>query len=163
MGLLQLDEPGTVGAKALIPNPALRPFQFLIGEWRTTGTHPMVPDKKLRGTTSFSWHEGGAFLIMRQQVDEPSFPDGVAIIGSDDGAGTYSMIYFDERGTSRLMEITSGKGTVTWKHDDPKFAQSLSINAEGPDRLVSKGRMSNKGGPWEDDLSQTFERAAPGN
>jgi hypothetical protein len=45
MGLLQLDESGTVGAKALIPNPALRPFQFLIGVWRTTGTHPIVPNR----------------------------------------------------------------------------------------------------------------------
>ena len=112
---LFLDEPGTVGAKALIPNPALRPLQFLIGEWRTTGTHPMVPGKELPGRTSFAWHEGGAFLIMRQQVDESDFPDGVAIIGSDDAAGTFSMTYFDERGTSRLMEVTVRSGTVTWR------------------------------------------------
>ena len=38
-----------------------------------------------------------------------------------------------------------------------EFAQCLTIAADG-DRLVSKGRMSLKGGPWQDDLSQTFER-----
>jgi len=157
---LLLDEPGTVGAKALIPNPALRPLQFLIGEWRTIGTHPMVPGKKLPGRTSFAWHEGGAFLIMRQHVDEQGFPDGVAIIGSDNEVGAFSMIYFDERGTSRLMNVTVGTGTVTWKHDDPKLAQSLTINSEDADRLVSRGRMSRNGGPWEDDLSQVYERGS---
>jgi hypothetical protein len=48
---------------------------------------------------------------------------------------------------------------VTWRRDDPSFAQSVTINAEkGGDALVSKGRMSQKGGPWEDDLSQVFGR-----
>lgn len=149
--------PPGIGSKALTENPALKPLAFLIGEWRTTGTHPMVPRKKLLGRTSFSWHEGGAFLIMRQQVDEPKFPDGVAIIGSDDAAGTFRMIYFDERGTSRLMDLSVGNHTVTWKHDNPEFAQSMTIATDG-DRLVSKGRMSEKGGPWKDDLSQVFER-----
>ena len=157
MSLLR-DDPGTIGAKALIPNPALQPLQFLIGEWRTIGTHPMVPGKKLAGRTSFAWHEGGAFVIMRQQVDEPGFPDGVAIFGSDDEAGTFSMIYFDERGTSRLMNVAVDNGVVTWKHDDPKLAQSLTIHAEGSDRLVSKGSMSKNGGSWEKDLSQAFAR-----
>jgi len=117
----------------------------------------MVPDKKLPGRTSFEWHQGGAFLIMHSQVDEPQFPDGVAIIGSDDAAGTFAMTYFDERGKSRLMEVTVGHGTLTWRHDNPDFAQCLTISVVG-DRLESKGRMSQKGGPWQDDLSQTFER-----
>ena len=96
---------------------------------------------------------------MQSQVDEPQFPDGVAIIGSDDAAGTFSMIYFDERGTSRIMDVTVGDCTVTWRHANPEFAQSLTIHADG-DRLVSQGRMSRNGGPWEDDLSQTFTRVA---
>jgi hypothetical protein len=148
-----------IGANALVPNPSLQKLQFLIGEWRTTGSHPMVPDAELRGRTSFAWHEGGAFLIIRSQVDAPKFPDGVAIIGSDDSAGTFAMVYFDERGTSRLMDVTVGERTLTWRHDNSHFAQSLTITAEG-DRLVSKGLMSKDGGPWTDDLSQMFERTA---
>ena len=148
-----------IGANALVPNPALAPLQFLIGDWRTTGSHPIAPGAELPGRTSFAWHEGGAFLIMRSQVDAPRFPDGVAIIGSDDTAGTFAMLYFDERGTSRAMEVTVGERTLTWRHDNPSFAQSLTIAAEG-DRLVSKGLMSENGGPWTDDLSQTFERIA---
>jgi hypothetical protein len=153
-------ETPTIGANALIPNHALEPLQFLVGEWRTSGSHPMVPGKALPGRTSFAWHEGGAFLIMRAQVDEAGFPDGLAIIGSDAAAGTFAMIYFDERGTSRSMRVNLGERMLTWHHDNPTFAQSLTIRAEG-DRLVSKGLMSKNGGPWTDDLSQTFERIMP--
>jgi hypothetical protein len=67
------------------------------------------------------------------------------------------MIYFDERGVSRVMDVTVGEDTVTWRHYNPKFAQRLTIRKEG-DRLVSKGLMSQNGGAWTDDLSQTFER-----
>ena len=147
----------SVGGAANKPNPALKPFEFLIGDWRTTGTHPMTRGRQLLGRTSFTWHEGGAFLMMRSEVDEPGFPDGVAIIGSDDAAGRFSMIYFDERGVSRVMDVTVAEDSVTWRHDDPKFAQRLTIRRE-EDRLISKGLMSENGGPWTDDLSQVFER-----
>jgi len=149
----------TIGAEALIPNKALAPLAFLIGEWRTSGTHPMVPGTTLAGRASFAWHEGGAFLIMRSEVDEPRFPSGVAIIGSDDKAGNFVMIYFDERGVSRHYQLSVGDRTVTWRRDDPLFSQSITLSAESDDRLVSKGRMSQKGGAWEDDLSQVFTRA----
>jgi hypothetical protein len=147
------------GAKALVRNPALKPLEFLIGEWRTTGTHPLVPGDTLLGRTSFSWHEGGAFLVMRSEVDQPQFPDGLAVIGSDDSAGRFAMVYFDERAVSRLFELTAGDRSATWRRDDPDFAQLVTISAEeGLDRLVSRGRMSKKGGDWTDDLSQVFER-----
>jgi len=145
-----------IGAKALVPNKALSPLGFLIGQWRTTGTHPLMPGETLYGRTTFAWHEGGAFLIMRSQVDQPQFPDGVAIIGSD-VSGRFAMIYFDERGVSRVFEVTVGERTVRWSREDPELAQTLTIKAEG-DTLVSKGRMSERGAAWSDDLSQVFTR-----
>jgi hypothetical protein len=150
-----------VGGEALIPNPALRPFAFLVGEWRTSGSHPQVPGEALVGRTSFAWHEGGAFLIMRSEIDHPLFPSGVAILGSDDVAGRFAMIYFDERGISRLSDVTVEERSVTWRRDDPDFSQSLTIvaSADG-EEMVSRGRMSRAGGAWEDDLSQTFRREA---
>ena len=151
-----------IGAKALIPNPALKPLEFLIGDWRTTGSHPLVPDKILTGRTSFGWHEGGAFLIMRSQVDDPRFPDGVAIIGSSDVAGTFAMIYFDERGISRIFDVSVGDRTVRWRRDDPDFSQSLTITQKDGVTLVSQGRMTTKDGAWTDDLSQVFTRETGG-
>ncbi|MEO6388203.1 MAG: hypothetical protein ABIT16_04455 [Croceibacterium sp.] len=153
-----MNQPSPVGAKALIANPALQPLAFLIGRWRTTGTHPLVPGEALRGVTTFAWHEGGAFIVMRTEVHAPKFPDVLAIIGSDDTAGRFAMTYFDERGTSRLFTVTAGDRTVTWLRDDPHFAQTTTLTAEGPDKLVGTGRMSLDGGAWAADLSQVFER-----
>jgi len=71
-----------IGRRALQPNPALEPLTPLVGEWRTTGTHPLLPGTTFHGRTSFAWHEGGAFVVMRSEIDEPEIPDGVALIGS---------------------------------------------------------------------------------
>jgi hypothetical protein len=153
-----MSQNSTIGKRAQIANPALQPLEFLIGRWRTIGSHPQVPDKALHGRTSFAWHEGGAFLIMRTEVDEPQFPNGLAIIGSDDSAGKFIMSYFDERGTSRIFQVMVGNGTVTWHRDDPKFSQLTVITAEAGDTLIGKGRMSKDRGAWVDDLSQVYER-----
>src|SRR6478609_7885638 len=95
-----------VGKEAVKPNPALAPMSALVGMWSTVGTHPLVPGKTFHGRTSFEWIEGGAFLLMRSEIDEPEIPSGIAIFGTDDETGECSMIYFDERGVSRHYETT---------------------------------------------------------
>lgn len=149
----------TIGTEALIPNPALAPFAPLVGEWRTTGTHPMVPGTQFHGRVSFGWHEGGAFLIMRSEIDEPEIPSGVAIFASDDAAGTFFQSYFDERGISRRYEVTVDGTTVTWHRDEAGFAQRwvLEPAADGG-TMTGTGQMARDGGPWEPDLSLTYVR-----
>jgi hypothetical protein len=148
-----------VGANARKPNPALQPLEFLIGEWSTLGSHPAIPNEDLPGTTSFAWAEGGAFLIMRSQTDHKDFPDGIAIFGSDNVLGTITMCWFDQRGISRLCEVSAGAGWVSWHHDDPAFMQRLTITADANgQRMTSKGEMAKDGGDWGDDLSQLFVR-----
>jgi len=99
--------------EASIPNPALEPFRVLIGNWNTTGTHALIPDTILHGRTSFEWLEGGAFLVMRSEIDEPGIPSDIAIIGSDDSTKEYFMLYFDERGVSRKYGV--GLRDNIWK------------------------------------------------
>jgi hypothetical protein len=147
------------GSAAQIPNPALRPFEVLVGEWRTTGTHPLVPDTTFHGRTSFTWHEGGAFLLMRSEMDESEIPSGVAVFGSDDAAATLVMVYFDERGVSRKYDVTLTDNRLVWVRDEAGFAQrnTLVIDEAGS-RMVGVGEMSRAGGDWEGDLSLTYER-----
>lgn len=65
-----------LAAAAERPNPALAPLCFLIGDWRTVGTHPML-DGEVHGRTTFEWHLGGAFLLMRSKSKTTTaFPAG---------------------------------------------------------------------------------------
>ncbi len=143
---------------ALLPNPALEPLAPLLGEWRTTGSHPLMPGRTFHGRTSFARHEGGAFVLMRSEIDEPEIPDAVAVIGSDDAAGTFSMSYVDERGVSRRYAVEVGGGEVSWHRDEAGFAQRMVLTLVDGNRLEAKGTMSRDGGPWEDDLQLTYER-----
>ena len=148
-----------IGSKALIPNPTLNPFQVLRGEWQTTGSHPYFPDTTLHGRTSFAWLEGGAFLIMHAELDDPNFPSGVVIVGSDDAAQQYFMLYFDERGVSRKYDVAMSGSQLKWWRDEPSFSQrfTITIEADG-NTMVGQGEMSREGAAWEKDLALTLVR-----
>lgn len=153
-----MTEASDIGHEARIPNPALAALGWLIGDWRTTGSHPQMPGQTLRGRMRFEWHEGGAFLAMRSEIDAPEVPSGVALIGSDDGEERLWMLYFDQRGVSRHMEVTAGDGFIAWRHDFPAFRQTWTLTRGANDTLVGRGRMAKDGGKWEDDLSLDYER-----
>jgi hypothetical protein len=140
-----------------MPNPALDSFSPVIGEWRTEGKHPMVPGTTFHGRALFQFIENGAFLMMRTEIDEPEIPCGIAIIGSDDTAGTFFMLYFDERGVSRKYDVKLDRDQLEWRRDDPEFSQLFTV-AIGRDKMHGLGRMRRKDGDWEDDLSLTYTR-----
>ena len=150
----------SLGQEASKTNPALGRFGALIGMWNTVGTHPMVPNTVFHGRTSFEWIEGGAFLMMRSEIDEPEIPSGVAIIGSDDKTGEFSMLYFDERGVSRRYETDMQDLVWTWSRMTPEFSQRFVCTLAADKRtMVGKGAMSKDGAKWEGDLELTYTRA----
>jgi len=146
--------------EASIPNPALKPLAVLVGEWKTVGTHPMVPGVTFHGSTSFEWIEGGAFLTMHSEIDEPQIPSGVAIFGSDDATKELYMLYFDERAVSRKYNFALRDRTWTWWRDAPGFSQRFTCTIADDGRtMVGKGQLSKDGVNWEGDLDLTYTRA----
>jgi hypothetical protein len=145
--------------EAAKPNPALEALSILVGTWDTIGTHPLVPGKTLHGRTSFAWIEGGAFLVMRSQIDEPEIPSGIAIFGTDDATGDCSMLYFDERGVSRKYEVSFQDNVWRWWRNAPGFSQRVvaTVSADGR-TIVSRGQLSRDGEHWEGDLALTYTR-----
>ena len=140
-------------------NLALQPFAILIGTWKTTGTHGLVPDATLHGQTSFEWIEDGAFLLMRSEIDDPRFPDGTAIIGSDDELGDFFMLTFDERGVSRKYDVSLVDNIWKWWRNAPGFSQVYQGTImEGGDEIIGKGELSKDGRSWEKDLDLTYSR-----
>ena len=146
--------------EAAKPNPRLQPLAVLVGAWNTVGTHPLVPGRTFHGRTTFAWMEGGAFLIMHSQIDEPEIPSGIAIFGTDDSTGECSMLYFDERGVSRRYEASVANGVWTWWRNTPDFSQRFTgkISADGR-TIEGSGELSRDGGDWEGDLQLTYTRA----
>ena len=155
--------PENIGHEAAKPNPSLEPLTILIGTWNTVGTHPLVPGTTFHGRTTFEWLEGGAFLIIRSEIDEPEIPSGIAIIGSDDSTGEWSMLYFDERGVSRQYQVSIEKNMWKWWRDARDLSQRFTgvIAADGR-TIVSRGELSRDGVNWEPDLELTYTRAPNG-
>jgi hypothetical protein len=145
--------------EAAKPNPRLQALSVLVGTWSTVGTHALVPGKTFHGRTTFSWIEGGAFLAMRSQIDEPEIPSGIAIIGTDDATGECSMLYFDERSVSRRYEMHLEGNAWRWWRDAADFSQRF-LGTISADRqtIVSRGEYSRNGGRWESDLALTYRR-----
>jgi hypothetical protein len=141
------------------PNPALNPLSILIGDWNTVGSHPGIPDTTLHGRASFAWLEGGAFLIMHSEIDEPGIPSGIAIFGSDNTKKEYFMLYFDERGISRKYDVSLHDDVLKWWRNAPEFSQRYTFTIdEGGRTIIGKGEISKDGSTWERDLDLTYTR-----
>jgi hypothetical protein len=145
--------------EASIPNPSLKPLEVLVGEWRTVGSHPMMPGITLHGHVSFRWIEGGAFLMMQSSVEEPDIPSGIVVFGHDDATEGYSMLYFDERGVSRIYEMAFSDNVWKYWRNAPGFLQRCTgLIADDGGTIKLQGELSRDSTTWEEDLSQTYTR-----
>jgi hypothetical protein len=145
--------------KAAIPNPALTSFSALVGDWKTAGTHPYLPDTILHGHTSFNWMEGGAFLTMHSEIDKEGFPGTIAIFGTDNTTGECFMLTFDERKVSRKYDVKFQDNILKWWRNAPEFSQRYSFTfSDDGNTIVGKGEISKDCTVWEQDLDLTYTR-----
>jgi hypothetical protein len=142
------------------PNPSLEALSVLVGSWETTATHPMFPGKTFHGRATFDWIEGGAFLIMRTETDEPGIPTGIAIFGRDDSTSEYSMLYFDERGVSRIYGVSLEGNQWKWWRDAPGFMQRFNGTiSDDRKSIVAVTELCQDGKTWKPDLEVTYRRS----
>ncbi len=140
-------------------NPALKPFGAFVGEWKTEGTHPIFPEKVFHGKAAFEWIHGGAFLLLRTEIDEPEIPSGLSIFGSDNVSGEFFMLYFDERGISRKFDVSFKNNILQWTRNNSEFSQQRTNTiSEDGNTIISQGSMSKNSAPWEPDLELTYKR-----
>lgn len=140
-------------------NDALSPLDRTLGTWSVKGTHPLLPGRTIRGRMTFERIDDGAFIRMHSKMEDPQFPDGIALFGTDDDEGTCTMIYFDDRGVSRTYRVTFEPNGFTWSRDSSKFAQRFRVTFSADGRTMeSEGTMKKEGGAWEPDLSLSYSR-----
>jgi hypothetical protein len=143
-------------------NPALGQLTLFIGAWNieiTSMSFHEDPSAVVRGHSSFAWLEGGAFLIQHSQVPDSDFPTSTAVIGADDEAGTYRMLYYDSRSVSRIYRMTFSGGIWTLWRDFPGFSQRFhaTFNEDGT-VITARWERSNDGSNWEHDFALTYTK-----
>jgi hypothetical protein len=137
-------------------NPALKPFEALIGTWDTEATHPLF-DGVVPGSITFEWFEGGHYVVQRSHNEHELFPDAICVIGAPEAGDGLVMEYFDSRGVRRTYRIAFADGALRIWRDDPTFAQRYSATP-APDAFEGLWQLAETPGDWKDDLEVTYRR-----
>ena len=69
---------------------------------------PFLPSRNdtAHGRVTFVWVEGGAFLVMRQGAQSGTPPSARWAIGRDESSPYCKVLYCDNRGVSRIYEMS---------------------------------------------------------
>ena len=137
-------------------DPALAPFDVLIGTWETEAVHRLV-DEVVRGTMSLEWLEGGHYLIQRSRNEHELFPDAICVIGAPEEGEGLAMEYFDSRGVRRTYSISLQDGVLRIWRDAPGFDQRY-IAKVAPDTFEGRFQLAETPGEWTDDMKVTYRR-----
>jgi hypothetical protein len=137
-------------------DPALEPFDALIGTWDTEAKHVLV-DEIVSGTVTFEWLEGGHFLLQRSHADDERFPDGIGVIGAPESGDGLVMEYFDSRGVRRTYAVSiEGSMWRMWR-DASGFDQRFSATL-GRDSFEGLFELARSPGDWQKDMKVTYRR-----
>src|ERR1041385_6033816 len=89
---------------------ALHELDVLVGEWTTQATWPN--GQTYAGKSTVEWLDSKGALLQRTVLGHPKAPYGISVIGCDGAKGTYYMLYSDDRGVCRVMEMSIGNGEM---------------------------------------------------
>jgi hypothetical protein len=136
-------------------NPALQGLNVLVGEWEME--NPRYPE--VRGRATFEWLEGGMFLIQHAEIDHALAPNSIMIIGRDETTELYCILYSDERGVSRVYQMSLSADTWKMWRDAPGFSQRFIGTFSNDGRIIKGGwEKSSDGSTWEHDFDLTYTK-----
>jgi hypothetical protein len=143
-------------------NPALDQLAPFIGKWNleiTSMSFRTDPSAVVRGHSSSAWLEGWTFLIQHSEISASDFPRSIAIIGRDEAAETYSMLYYDTRAVSRIYRMTFSGGIWTLWRDFPGFSQRFhGTFSEDGKIITARWEQSSDGSNWEHDFALIYTK-----
>lgn len=141
------------------PTKSLKQFDVLIGEWDMVGTHPIIPSP-VKGHSSFEWLRDNALLSWHFDWEQgPGIPNAYSVIGHDDAVEACSSLYTDERGVSRIYQMTLEGGIWKMWRDTADFSQRMTGTlSDDRNTITVRGELSKDGSTWEQDLNVTYTR-----
>ncbi|QQT32800.1 hypothetical protein I6I99_09670 [Sphingobacterium multivorum] len=147
--------------KISINNPAIKSLEVLIGEWEIELSNTsFLPNKSdtVKGLSNFDVTENSGFLVERQG-DVP-LPWARWIMGRDDSEQTYSVLYFDDRGFSRLYQMSFSNNVWKKWRRAPGFWQRFEgkISNDGNTINAYWEQSNDDGHTWKNDFDITYRR-----
>lgn len=141
------------------PTSSLKQFEILVGEWTMVGTHPGLP-ATAHGRSSFEWLREGALLAWHSDWEHgQGIPSAFNVIGRDDTVKTCSMLYTDERGVTRIYQMSLEGGIWKMWRDAPGFSQRMTGTfSDDGNTITWHGELLRDGSNWEQDLDVTYTR-----
>jgi len=143
-------------------NPALVGLEFLVGQWQME-LHGAAflpdPGARVTGSVRIDWIADGAAIVMRQgEGTEPSA--AVWIIGRDDSTTDFQVLYSDDRGVSRLYDMSFASPDWRMWRTTPDFSQRFEAVIASDGRAIRGAwRKSFDGGAtWEHDFNLDYIR-----
>ena len=143
-------------------NPALEDLEVLVGDWDMELSNASFlpgPSDTVSGHVSFEWLENGAFLVLYMGDKPDGMPDAIWLIGRDESAPTYTVLYYDSRKVSRVYEMSFSEGTWKMWRNSPGFSQRYEANlSKDGHTIAASWEKSLDGKKWEHDFDITFTR-----
>jgi hypothetical protein len=145
-------------------NPALSVLQPLIGSWTmritwSEKTHKLVGGpQSVEIPASFAWASNGSFFL--HTSGGGGAPVAHWMIGRDDTSGAFSALYADDRGVSRLYEMSfAGDLWKMWRAT-PGFHQRFAgrISPDG-NTIEACWEKSEDGRSWERDFDLIYTKS----
>ncbi|GHO78253.1 hypothetical protein KSD_60240 [Ktedonobacter sp. SOSP1-85] len=144
------------------PNPALKSLEGLVGDWTMELSNASFlphPSDTAKGSISFEWVQNGAFLLMRMGDKPPSAPAALWLIGRDESAPNYTVLYYDSRSVSRIYGMSFSEGVWKMWREAPGFWQRYegTVNQNGK-TITACWEKSRDGSTWEHDFDVTYTK-----
>lgn len=143
------------------PNPALKHLEVFVGEWNVELVFPSDPAAVARTHASFTWLEDGAFLMMHMGGETAGSPWSTSIISRDDAGETYSILYYDWRGTSRIYQMSLESDQWKQWRNAPGFSQRFTGTfSDDRQTITARWEKSSDGSQWEHDFDLIYTKAS---
>jgi hypothetical protein len=127
----------------------------LLGVW--TMESPQFPE--FRGRATIEWMEDGAYLAVRDDVEEGDFPSGVWIVGADDSLDDCVSLYSDSRGVRRTYQMSVDAGVWKIWRSAPEFSQRFTGQvADDRKTINAKWEMLQGNSNWETDFELIYRK-----
>jgi hypothetical protein len=143
-------------------NPELQDLKELIGTWEMSISNAsFLPDLKtiIKGTASFEWFEGGDFLILRQGTKMEETPWATWFIGHDKDSQNYTILYIDDKQSSRVYEMSLENGIWKIWRNSPKFIQRFTGKISQDKKMIEGyWEKSTDGKTWNHDFNLTYKK-----